>query len=196
MSTAAKPRTGAAGRYAEQTRQRREAVGRLATPVSVLTVRHGEQVHGSTISKVISVSNSPLIIGACLRAGSVLAELAVAAGRFAVNVLDGEQTRTAHWFANSSRPDGVRQFDDIGWQAARYSAAPLLDDALAHLDCRVTGCYRVGDHEVLLGVVAHADAVDGAPLLSFAGGLFTGPLLPVPAAGSGISRTRKENAEL
>lgn len=195
MSTAAAPRTGAAGRYTADGQQRREAMRQLACPVSVLTVRHGERMHGSTISTVTSISNSPLILGAALKAGSVMAELAVAAGRFTVNVLAAGQDSTALWFANGSRPDGARQFDGLGWRPARYAAAPLLDGALAHYDCRVTGCYRVGDHEVLLGTVVYADTVDGAPLLSYAGGLFAGPL-PVPAAGSGISRTRKENAAL
>ncbi|WP_051966114.1 flavin reductase family protein [Kitasatospora mediocidica] len=196
MSTAAEPRTGPAGRFVSDRSEHRRALKQLASPVSILTVRHGDRLHGTTVSTVTTVSQSPLILGACLKGGSILAELAVAEGRFAVNVLGGEQGQTARWFADSSRPDGIEQFDGIGWRAADYAAAPLLDGALAHYDCRVVACYRVGDHEVLLGAVVHATAVDGAPLLSFAGGLFAGPLPPAAAAGTDSTRTRKENAAL
>ncbi|MFJ9520395.1 flavin reductase family protein [Kitasatospora sp. NPDC101801] len=176
--------------------QRRRALRHLACPVSVLTVSHQGRLHGTTASQVTTVSQRPLIVGASLKAGSVLAELAAGAGRFGINVVGGGQSGTARWFADSSRPDGAAQFAGLDWRPARYSGAPLLDGALAHIDCRVAGRIRVGDHEVLLGRVVHATAGEGEPLLSFAGGLYVGALLPVPVQGPGVSGTRKENVGL
>ncbi|MER8187618.1 flavin reductase family protein [Kitasatospora sp. NPDC094015] len=177
MSTAAEVRTAPS-----PAQLRRRALRHLASPVSVLTVSHEGRLHGTTVSTVTTVSLTPLILGACLKSGSVLAELAVAEGRFAVNVLGGDQGPVARWFADSSRPDGARQFDGLPWTSAPYADAPLLEGSLAHYACRVTECVRVGDHEVLLGQVVHAATGEGAPLLSFAGGLFGGALQPAQDA--------------
>nr|WP_202523790.1 flavin reductase family protein [Kitasatospora sp. SID7827] len=152
----------------------------LASPVAVLTVAHRGRLHGTTVSTATLVSHRPLILGASLRADSVLAELAVAEGRFSVNVLDGDQGGLARWFADSGRPEGSRQFDGLQWRHDPYTTAPLLDGALAQYTCRTAGRTPVGDHEVLLGRVVRASAEDfGVPLLSYAGGLYVGELFPV-----------------
>ncbi|GHF29976.1 monooxygenase [Streptomyces mashuensis] len=167
------PRAGGTGPQSRKRRSR--ALAQLASPVSVLTVCHGGRLHGTTVSTVTAVSREPLLLGACLRAGSVFAELAVAEGRFVVNVLDAGQGELARWFADGSRPTGAEQFAGIAWEADPYASAPLIDGALAHYTCRVFDTPRVGDHDVLLGQVTRTAVHDGAPLLSYAGGLFAGP---------------------
>jgi flavin reductase (DIM6/NTAB) family NADH-FMN oxidoreductase RutF len=155
------------------------ALRALASPVSVLTAEHDGRRHGTTVSTVTRISRRPQVLGACLKSGSVLAALAVAEGRFAVNVLSGQQGRLARWFAESSRPDGPGQFAGIEWRPSPYAHAPLFVGALAHYDCRVVGSFTVGDHEVLLGAVVNAVAADGDPLISYSGDMFAGTLIPV-----------------
>lgn len=153
---------------------RRNAVlSSLASGVAVLTVRSGDRVHGTTVSTLTSVSRQPLIIGVCLRPGSAMAELARTEGRFAANVLSGDQLALARWFANSARPEGAAQFDEVDWTPGSLCAggAPLLGGAVAQLSCRLSSCVPVGDHEVLLGLVTEATANGGEPLLSYAGAL-------------------------
>jgi len=195
VSVAAEPRTAqslrSGGRPAADPAERRRALRHLASPVSVLTVSHSDRLHGTTVSTVTTVSLSPLILGVCLKGGSVFAELAAAEGRFSVNVLGGTQGSVARWFADSSRPDGAEQFAGLPWHADPYGRAPLLEGALAHYTCRLVGSTVVGDHEVLLGRVVHAVTGDGDPLLSFAGGLFAGALNPV--APRNDTPTKKEN---
>ncbi|SNX58036.1 flavin reductase (DIM6/NTAB) family NADH-FMN oxidoreductase RutF [Streptomyces sp. TLI_55] len=155
------------------------ALRRLAAPVSVLTAVHEGHQHGTTVSTVTRVSRRPQVLGVCLRPDSVLAKLATAEGRFAVNMLSAAQGPLARHFAESSRPDGAAQFQDIDWNPAAYSGAPLFAGALAHYDCRVVGRFTVGDHEVLLGAVVHAYSLDGDPLVSQDGELYAGTLIPV-----------------
>ncbi|MBB1253521.1 flavin reductase family protein [Streptomyces alkaliterrae] len=179
---AAPPRPAAARR------SRRNAVLRsIASGVAVLTARSGERLHGTTVSTLTSVSRDPLIVGVCLRPGSVLAELAQQEGRFAVNVLGSEQAALARWFADSARPKGRAQFDGLDWSPGADHAdggAPLLGGAVAHLSCRLAGCVPVGDHEVLLGRVVAAAAQGGEPLLSYAGGLHAPVLREPPPDGT------------
>ncbi|GLX17144.1 MULTISPECIES: flavin reductase family protein [Streptomyces] len=155
-------------------------IDQLASPVAVLTVRHQGRTHGTTVSTLTRVSSRPLLVGAALRAGSVLCRLASAEGRFAVNVLGGDQGALARWFASSARPDGAEQFAAVDWRPDPYTDAPLLRGALAHYACRLSGCFVVGDHEVLLGQVVRVTGGQGDPLMSYAGGLRTAALHPAP----------------
>ncbi|WP_327256252.1 flavin reductase family protein [Streptomyces sp. NBC_01244] len=158
-------------------------IDQLAAPVAVLTVRHQGRTHGTTVSTLTRVSHRPLLVGTALRAGSVLSRLASAEGRFAVNVLGASQSSIARWFASSARPDGVEQFAAVDWHPDPYTAAPLLDGALAHYACRLSASYVVGDHEVLLGQVVRVDSGAGDPLLSYGGGLVAGALHPQTGPG-------------
>ncbi len=184
MSTAAGPEVA-----------RRAALRRLAAPVAVLTVCHNGRPHGTTVSTLTRVSRNPALIGASLRAESVLTRLAVAEGRFSVNVLSGGQDSLARWFADSARPDGAAQFAGLAWHPDPYAGAPLLEGALAHYACRVSGTFVVGDNEVLLGQVVRAvHSGEGDPLLSYEGDLCTGTLRPVQADPG--ARNAKEKAAL
>ncbi|MDI5962473.1 flavin reductase family protein [Streptomyces sp. SL13] len=171
--------------------QRRRALRRLAVPVSVLTVCHEGRPHGTTVSTVTTCSHEPLLLGASLRGGSSFAELAAAAGRFVVNVLNASQADVARWFADRARPAGLPQFAGLSGHDDPYAGAPLLDGALATYSCQVFGRSAVGDHELLLGLVTHASVGEGDPLLSYTGGLFAGSLSPAPVSGPG-PRNRKE----
>lgn len=173
----------------QDSRERRQALYHLASPVSVLTVRtEDDELHGTTASTVTLISREPLLLGVCLRAGSQFARLAVREGRFAVNVLSAHQADLARYFATSSRPDGAGQFAGTEWSAAPYAGAPLLDGALAHYSCRVHTSHRLGDSLVLVGQVVHATASKDAPLFSYIGGLFAGALHLIPDPKETVTR--------
>ncbi|MFJ5997447.1 flavin reductase family protein [Streptomyces sp. NPDC092370] len=158
--------------------ERRRALYHLASPVSVLTTGPEGRMHGTTASTVTLVSREPLLVGVALRAGSSFARLAAAEGRFAINVLRSEQADVARRFADSGRPDGSAQFAGLPWTADPYAHAPLIAGALAHYTCRFHSVHTAGDSELLLGYVVRATADAGLPLLSYAGGLYAGSLLP------------------
>ena len=46
----------------------------------------------------------------------------------------------------------------------------LLDDALAHMECRVVSRFDAGDHMLFVGEVERATARDARPLLYYRGG--------------------------
>lgn len=157
----------------EPVSRRRRALRRLASGVAILTVGHGDQAHGATVSAVVAASRDPLLVAICLRPGSALLDRVHARRRFAVNVLSREQAPLATWFADPTRPGGVAQFARVRWQPEVFSGAPLISGALASLGCQLTVAAATGDHELLLaevrnGVLGEGDA---APLLSFAGRL-------------------------
>jgi flavin reductase (DIM6/NTAB) family NADH-FMN oxidoreductase RutF len=158
----------------------RRAVRRLATGVAVVTVWHGDDVHGTTVSSVFSVSREPLLIGVCLRSVSGLAEVIDQARCFAVNVLSTRQSAVADWFADPGRPQGLAQFDHVEWEPDAFSGAPWINGSLASLGCHLTTTIPAGDHNLLLGNVVTARTGEGAPLLHFTGRLHDGMLRALP----------------
>jgi flavin reductase (DIM6/NTAB) family NADH-FMN oxidoreductase RutF len=60
----------------------------------------------------------------------------------------------------------ANRFDGIEWHAA-ISGTPLLDGALAHLECSVVRTFEAGDHSILIGEVLRAGYREGRPLVYF-----------------------------
>lgn len=158
----------------------RQAVRRLATGVAVLTVWHGDTVHGTTVSSVAAVSREPLLIGACLNERSSITQVIGQARRFAVNVLSTRQLALAGWFADPGRPHGLAQFDHLEWEPDAFSGAPWIRGSLACLGCHLTATVPAGDHNLLLGTVVTARNGEGNPLLHFTGRLHDGTLRALP----------------
>jgi len=158
----------------------RQAVRRLTTGVAVVTVWHGDVLHGTTVSSVAAVSREPLLLGVCLRERSSITQAISAAGRFAVNVLSTRQSALARWFADPGRPHGLAQFDHLEWEPDAFSGAPWISGSLASLGCHLTTTVPAGDHNLLLGKVVTARDTEGGPLLHFAGRLHDGTLRVLP----------------
>ena len=63
----------------------------------------------------------------------------------------------------------LRKFDGLAYHE-ELTGSPVLDDALAWVDCRLHGEYDGGDHTIFVGEVLAGDAVEGSPLLYYRGG--------------------------
>jgi flavin reductase (DIM6/NTAB) family NADH-FMN oxidoreductase RutF len=146
----------------------RRVMGHYATGVAVVTTpRDDGAAAGLTVSAVTSVSLDPRLILVCVDRASDTHRLIEAAGCFAVNVLEEGMGETlARRFSDGDVED---RFRGIAWRTER-TGAPVLDDALAWLDCRVSAALPGGDHTIFVGEVLHADAREGTPLLYYRGG--------------------------
>jgi flavin reductase (DIM6/NTAB) family NADH-FMN oxidoreductase RutF len=82
-----------------------------------------------------------------------------------VNVLRRDQLGLAEVFGTRSGRDQDK-LAGTAWRAAP-SGAPILNDALAWLECRVHDRFRAGDHEIILArpVAGELVASEAAPLL-------------------------------
>jgi flavin reductase (DIM6/NTAB) family NADH-FMN oxidoreductase RutF len=141
----------------------RAALGRFASGVTVVTTRDAKgELHGITVSAFCSVSLQPPMVLICIEktAGShpAVEESAI----FVVNVLREGEAEVSELFA-SSRPE---KFDLIKWKPG-IERVPVLDDALATLECRVKFSYHGGDHSIFVGEVEKVTADDGKPLTYF-----------------------------
>ena len=93
-------------------------------------------------------------------------ELLRDAGGFALSLLAGDQEALAQHFAR-----GVPPFAHWHGVATREGAdgAPLIDEALGWLECRLEGEHAVGDHTLFVGEVLAAERGRSAPPLVYLG---------------------------
>ena len=145
----------------------RSVLGRFASGITVVTTRDAEQHDvGMTASAFCSVSLDPPLVQVCVdHAASLYAALTVST-RYGVSILAAEQEALSRRFAEE---DSTRRFDGIGYHRAD-SGVVLLDDALAHLECRVVARHEAGDHTLFIGEVESASARSARPLLYYRGG--------------------------
>ena len=145
----------------------RSVLGRFASGITVVTARDSEgRDHGMTVSAFCSVSLKPPLIQVCVdREASLYAALAQST-RFGVSILAAEQEALSRRFATA---DSTRRFDGIGYRRGE-SGVVLLEDALAHLECRIVASHEAGDHSMFIGEVESATARSTRPLLYYRGG--------------------------
>ncbi len=143
----------------------RRVIGNFMSGVVVITTSDDGQPRGMTVSAVSSLSLDPPMLLACLHSASSTQEAVRRSGRFAVNILAEGQDELAERFA---RPGGGDKFDGVSVRTG-YTGVPLLEGALAVVECRVAEAVTGGTHRVFLGEVVHAEAGEGSPLAYFRG---------------------------
>lgn len=148
----------------------RDVMGRFVTGVAVITAdSDGEQV-GLTANSLTSVSLDPPRVLFCVGHRSRTGRLIRAAGAFAVNILSREQKQICRRFAGPCE-DRFRG----GGTVARATGAPVLDEAIAYVDCRIVDVFDGGDHAIVLGEVEEAGVLRDAEPLTFFRGSYTPP---------------------
>jgi flavin reductase (DIM6/NTAB) family NADH-FMN oxidoreductase RutF len=139
-------------------------MGHFATGVTVITASADGTQFGTTASAVMSVSLEPPTLLIAMNRDSMTGRAISRSRQFAVNILAEEQHDLARHFSTK---------DPEKFSAAQATPGvlgqPLLDGALATLECRVTTIVEGGTHEVLLAEVEAATATDGSPLAYFRG---------------------------
>jgi flavin reductase (DIM6/NTAB) family NADH-FMN oxidoreductase RutF len=146
----------------------RRVLGHFPTGVTVVTSRHPDGgVTGVTISAFCSLSLTPPLILVCLETTADTYTRIREGGVFAVNILEAEGGEALSRRFAETEPPG--RFDGVAYRSER-TGSPILDDALAWVDCRLVRRVEGGDHTIFIGEVLAADAREGHPLVYYRGG--------------------------
>jgi flavin reductase (DIM6/NTAB) family NADH-FMN oxidoreductase RutF len=143
----------------------REVVGHFATGVVVVTAAGERGPLGFTCQSFGSLSVEPILISFAARTDSTSWPQISAQGQLAINVLAAHQESLARVFATST-PD---KFSGVAWSSGA-NGAPLLANALAHLEGTILSVSTHGDHDVAVVAVARVESFDGSPLVYYRGG--------------------------
>ncbi|WP_049564635.1 flavin reductase family protein [Nonomuraea sp. SBT364] len=121
---------------------------------------------GLAANSFTSVSLDPPLVGFCVAHTSTSWPRLRATRTVTVNVLAEHQQATCAQLAAR----GGDKFAGLGWTASP-AGNPVLDGALAWLDCSIEAEHRAGDHLIVVARVQQLDTLgDGGPLLFFRGG--------------------------
>jgi flavin reductase (DIM6/NTAB) family NADH-FMN oxidoreductase RutF len=137
-------------------------------PVSVVTVTAGGLSAGLTIDSLVSLSLEPPLVGIALGRHAALHELVREAGSFAVSILGAGQEHLAQHFARGVPPIGL--WTGVETRAGELDA-PLIEGALAWIECRLAAEHPAGDHTFFIGdVVSARHGPASEPLVHLRGG--------------------------
>lgn len=140
----------------------RRALRRFATGVTVVTVDHDGELHGMTASSFASVSLDPPLILVCLDRTSRTRALILEKGTFGVNILADDQESVSRSFSRR----GTKPFNELP-HSRGDTGDPLLDGAIAWIECRLEEMVPAGDHDIFVGEVLACGDRDGTPLLYY-----------------------------
>ncbi|HET9381470.1 MAG TPA: flavin reductase family protein [Streptomyces sp.] len=160
----------------------RAAMSRLAAGVVLVTAQEppldagdphapdAEDV-GMTATAFVSVSLEPPLVLVSLRTGSRMDDLLDEQPHWGVSVLAESQRHIAGRFAMKGRLSDRLLFADVPHERGGLTGAPLLDGALATLECRTEQRVAAGDHTLVIGRVltARLPGAEDGPLLYFRG---------------------------
>ena len=143
----------------------RRALGSFATGVSVVTCQVGERTHGITINSLTSVSLDPPLILICVDKKAIAHDMIPESGHFAVNILTEQQREISDYFAYRLALDPIHELRDVPYHPG-VTGAPLIDGALAYVECRLAERIPGGDHTIFLAQVLSVEVASEAnPLL-------------------------------
>ncbi len=143
----------------ETTRAFRDALGRFATGVCVMTAQSEIGPLGITANSFASVSlDPPLILWSPARASRRFGAFAEA-DHFAIHVIGAEQRDICDRFSRHGTA-----FAGTDWELSP-EGVPLLNGCLARFECRTIARHQGGDHLIVVAEVIRAGWREGAPLV-------------------------------
>ena len=149
----------------DQKNQLRDAFGRFASGITVVTLKDGVgRPTGITGNSFSSLSLSPPLLLFSVGKDQVSRRWFEASAHFVVNVLCNAQEDVAWQFARPL-PD---KFAGINWREGA-AGLPVLEGCIASFECRKWQMYEGGDHMIVIGEVMDFDMSDGEALLFFKG---------------------------
>lgn len=130
----------------------RRVMGHFVTGVTVVTAFDDGQPFGITVNALSSVSLDPPLVMVALDRRRFLTPIVRAGGRYAVNILSEEQQALSDCFAGAPVQPGRDAFCGAAWHLGG-SGLPLIDGAIATLECTVVETFSAGDHDLFIGQV-------------------------------------------
>jgi flavin reductase (DIM6/NTAB) family NADH-FMN oxidoreductase RutF len=149
----------------------RRVLGHFPTGVVIVTAMSGDTPAGLSVGSFTSVSLDPQLVAVLPAKTSTSWPKIAAASSFCINVLHASHQDLCRRFAVS----GGDKFAGVPWHPAP-SGAPIIDGALAWIDCDHERSIDAGDHLIVLGQVRVLDVdttQSPTPLIFFRGGYGT-----------------------
>ena len=147
----------------------RDTMGQFCTGVVIVAGLNESRLVGFAAQSFVSLSLEPPLVAVCPAQTSTSWPLIRDAGKFSINVLAADQEIVSDAFAQAGKAA------QVGW-VTNAAEVPILDDAIAYVECRLAAEHPAGDHTVAIGEVLGFGTLrpDTEPLVYFRGGYGVG----------------------
>jgi flavin reductase (DIM6/NTAB) family NADH-FMN oxidoreductase RutF len=133
---------------------------RLSNGVYIIGVAHDGRVNAFTAAWLTQVAFDPLLLTLSINPEHASYPMLTASRAFGVSVLGRGQMELARRFGTRSGRE-TDKLAGIAWRPGTLGA-PLLLEAAAWLECRVTDTVAAGDHELIVARVVGGAVRDGS----------------------------------
>jgi 3-hydroxy-9,10-secoandrosta-1,3,5(10)-triene-9,17-dione monooxygenase reductase component len=143
----------------------REVLGGYPTGVCVITSVDAESRYAMVVGTFTSISLEPPLVGFFPDKSSTSWPKIERTGRYCVNVLGKDQLDHCKHFASKLEDKFEGRSHGLS-----PGGLPLLDNAVAWIECDIAQVIEIGDHLLVVGAVSALHRRDeGDPLLFFSG---------------------------
>jgi flavin reductase (DIM6/NTAB) family NADH-FMN oxidoreductase RutF len=137
----------------EYDKLRRRVLWKMPSGLYVLGARAGDRRNGMTINWVSQLSFDPKLVGVSIEREAFTHELVSEGGAFVVNLIAQEDRAIVRKFTKPVEVDpDARTLNGFPYHDG-VTGAPILDQAVAFLECSVRQWLDLGGHTLFLGEV-------------------------------------------
>lgn len=145
----------------------KKAMQQWASGVTVVTTQSEKfGIQGMTVTAFSSVSINPPQVLVCINESADTGAGIQESRSFAVNVLSSVQQDVSNQFAGGSSQE--QRFENTSWTAG-ITGAPVLDNSIMSMECKVVEEIHAGTHWIIIGEVQDCVCREGEPLLYYRG---------------------------
>jgi flavin reductase (DIM6/NTAB) family NADH-FMN oxidoreductase RutF len=122
--------------------------------------RAADERNAMTTSWVTQVAMDPVLVAISVDATAVTNRLIRDGGSYSVNLWDRGDTKVFRRFSTPAEDDG----STLNGYAVRdgVTGAPIFEDAIAWIECRVHRTVELGSHDLFVGEVVDVGILEGA----------------------------------
>lgn len=136
----------------------REAMGKFATGITVVTADYDDEIIGMTVNAFMSISLDPKLIAISIDESASMYDKLQEKGKFGVSILKEEQKDISMIFAKQIEKDREINF-------LRQDDIPVIEDSLVTISCQVKDKVKAGDHLIFIAEVSDIAINEGEPLI-------------------------------
>jgi flavin reductase (DIM6/NTAB) family NADH-FMN oxidoreductase RutF len=140
----------------EYDKRRRRVLWKMPSGLFVIGSRHGDQHNLMTANWVSQVSFNPKLLAVSVEHEALTHRLIQAGRAFSVNIIDREDRAIVRKFTKPVEVDlAAQMLNGFPFHLAR-TGVPVLDQAVAYVDCELRQEVDVGNHILFIGEVVDA----------------------------------------
>lgn len=140
------------------------------TGVTIVTTVYNSEYYGLTVNSFTSLSLDPPLVLIAIDKRLASHEAIDKSNVYAVNILPDDMKDLAIKFATAPREE---RFRGLRIRTAK-TGSPIIEGAIAYLDCRVVAKYPGGDHTIFVGEVLDAQVMNSkSPLVYYNRGYYS-----------------------